>query len=129
MDVEKFFRKMYHNIWQSHDVSTFDEFYAKDFSEIIHVTDDNQQPIELKMNYEDLLKQAKWQQENYRDTTFDIKKIVASEGNCISVHFYSTSIEKKTGELRHRCVCGIWHLNKENKIDKVWAVVTPYYGS
>ncbi len=29
--------------------------------------------------------------------------------------------------MKHRCVCGIWRLNKENKIDRVWAVVTPYY--
>jgi hypothetical protein len=129
MNAEKFFKEMYYNIWQSHDLNRFDDFYAKDFEETISVADVNRQPLELQMNYDDLIKQARWQKENYKDTTIDIRKIVTGEGNCISVHFYSTSIEKKTGELRHRCVCGIWRLNKKNKIDRVWAVVTPYYPS
>lgn len=129
MDAEKFFKEMYYNIWQSNGLNKFDDFYAKDFEETISVSDENREPIELRMNYDDLVRQAKWQKETYRDTTLDIKKIVAGQGNYISVHFYSTSIEKTTGELRHRCVCGIWRLNKENKIDRVWAVVTPYYPS
>jgi hypothetical protein len=128
MNAEKFFKEMYYNIWQSHDLSKFDDFYTKDFAETISVSDENKQPLELKMNYDDLVKQATWQKENYKDTTIDIKKIVASD-NYISVNFYSTSIDKKTGALRHRCVCGIWRLNKENKINRVWAVVTPYYPS
>ncbi len=127
MNAEKFFKEMYYYIWQSNDISKFDDYYAKDFEETISVCDDNKQPIEFKMNYEDLARVAVWQKENYKDTTFEIKKLVASDGNYISVHFYSTSIEKQTGELRHRCVCGIWRLNKENKINQVWAVVTPYY--
>lgn len=129
MDAEKFFKEMYFNIWQSNDLSKFDDYYAKDFGETISVSDEDKRPIELQMNYDDLAKQAKWQKDNYEDTTLDVKKLVASEDNHISVSFYSTSIEKKSGELRHRCVCGIWRLNQENKIDRVWAVVTPYYPS
>ena len=129
MNVENLFKEMYHYIWQSHDLSKFDDFYAKDFEETINVSDENKQPLELVMHYDDLVKQASWQKENYKDTTIDIKKIVVGEGNYISVNFYSTSIERKTGKLRYRCVCGIWHLNRENKIDRVWAVVTPYYPS
>jgi hypothetical protein len=127
MNAEKFFKEMYHYIWQSHDLSKFDDYYAKDFQETIDVSDANKQPLELRMNYDDLVKQAFWQKENYKDTTIVIKKIIVGEGNHISVNFYSTSIERKTGDLHHRCVCGIWRLNKENKIDRVWAVVTPYY--
>ncbi|MDN3506684.1 MAG: hypothetical protein P0S96_05600 [Simkaniaceae bacterium] len=129
MDLEKFFKEMYYNIWQSNDLSKFDDYYAKDFRESISVSDDEKRPIELQMDYNDLVKQAHWQKENYEDTTIDFKKVVVSDDNHISVSFYSTSIEKKSGELRHRCVCGIWRLNKENKIDRVWAVVTPYYPS
>lgn len=72
------------------------------------------------------IKQAKWQAGKYRDTTLEIKKIVASDAH-ISVHFYSTSIVRATDKLRHHCVCGIWHLNEDGKIDRVWAVVTPLY--
>ena len=129
MNAEKFFTEMYFNIWQSNDLNRFDEFYSKDFEETISVSDENKEPIDLAMNYDDLLKQAIWQKETYRDTTIDIKKVVASEDNHISVHFYSSSIDKRTGELKHRCVCGIWRLNQDNKIDRVWAVVTPYYTS
>src|SRR5690242_14199521 len=111
MNAEKFFKEMYYFIWQSNDISKFDDYYAKDFEEIISVSDENKEPIELHMKYADLLKAAKWQKENYRETTIEIKKLVKEEGNYISVHFYSTSIEKKTGKLRHRCVCGIWGLN------------------
>lgn len=127
MDVEKYFKEMYFYIWQSNDLSKLDQYYAKDFAEVIQVCDDNKKPIEFNMQYADIVKQAKWQKDSYKDTTFEIKKIVAGADNHISVHFYSTSIEKKTGELRHRCVCGIWHLNENNQIDRVWAVVTPYY--
>ena len=129
MDVEKFFREMYRSIWQSKDLSKFDDFYAKDFIETISVSDENNQPIELKLNYEGLLEQAKKQKAEYRDTTIEIKKIVFSKDNHISVNFYSSSVDSKTGEKRHRWVCGIWHLNRENKIDRVWAVVTPHYRS
>ncbi|HEY2811060.1 MAG TPA: nuclear transport factor 2 family protein [Rhabdochlamydiaceae bacterium] len=128
MHAEYFFKEMYHDIWQSHDLSKFDHYYSEDFEEIISIADDEKQPIELHMDYRDLVRQAQWQKDTYQDTTFEIKKLVAS-ANYISVHFYSTSIVKKTGELRHRCVCGIWCLNSENKIDRVWAVVTPYYSS
>lgn len=127
MNGEKFFREMYHQIWQSHGLDKFDDYYAKNFEETITVSDETGKPIELRMKYDDLIAQAKWQHDTYRDTTLDIKKLVVSEGHYLSVHFYSTSIVKATGELRHRCVCGIWHLNKENKIDRVWVVVTPYY--
>lgn len=127
MDAEQFFKEMYYNIWQSNDISRLDEFYAKDFEETIGVSDENKNPIELHMDYNGIVKQAQWQKENYTDTTIDIKKIVVGEGHHITVNFYSTSIERKSGELRHRWVCGIWRLNKENKINRVWAVVTPYY--
>ncbi|ABS76692.1 nuclear transport factor 2 family protein [Coxiella burnetii] len=127
MDAKKFFKEMYFNVWQSNDLSKLGDFYAKDFQETIQVADEKKEPIELNLNYDDLVRQAKWKSETYKDTTFEIKKIVASDDDHISVHFYSTSIVKETGELRHRCVCGIWHLNEEGKIDRVWAVVTPYY--
>ncbi|OGO94873.1 MAG: hypothetical protein A3F10_05555 [Coxiella sp. RIFCSPHIGHO2_12_FULL_42_15] len=127
MDVKKFFQEMYFHIWQGNDLSKIDDFYANDFEETVCVSDENKQPIELTMAYNDIVKQAKWQKNNYQNTTIDIKKIVAGVDNHISVNFYSSSIYKKTGELRHRCVCGIWRLNQENKIDRVWAVVTPYY--
>ena len=127
MDVEKYFKEMYFNIWQSNDLSKIDHFYAPDFEETISVCDKNNQPIEITMHYDDIVKQAQWQKENYQNTKIDIKKIVAGDDNHISVNFYSSSIDKKTGELRHRCVCGIWRLNQDNKINRVWAVVTPYY--
>lgn len=126
MNAEKFFKEMYFNIWQSHAINTIDDYYAKDFQETIQAVDDNKKPIALNLNYEDLVRQAKWQAENYTNTTLEIKKIAASDAH-ISVHFYSTSIVKATNELRHPCVCGIWHLNKDGKIDRVWAVVTPLY--
>ena len=127
MDVERFFKEMYFNIWQSHDLSKLDDFYTKDFQETINVSNENNEPIQLNLDYDDLVQQAKWQAENYKDTTIEIKKIVASSDNHISVNFYSSSIVKETGELRHRSVCGIWRLNENNNINRVWAVVTPYY--
>lgn len=127
MNPEQFFKTMYFDIWQSHDINKIDQYYAKDFEEIIDVSNLVQEPIELKLDYAGIVKQAKWQQDHYRNTTLNIKKIVTGQDNCISVHFYSTSIDKKTGELKHRCVCGIWQLNDENQINRVWAVVTPYY--
>lgn len=127
MNAEQFFKEMFRCIWQGHDLSQFSKFYAKNFEETIHTSDAQQQPIELCMHYEDLLKQATWCKEHYKNTTLDIKKLVAAEESYISVHFYSTSIEASTGKLLHRCVCGIWRLNQEKKIDRVWAVVTPYY--
>lgn len=127
MNVKEFFQEMYFNIWQSNDLSKFGDFYANSFEETVYVSDENKQPIEITMTYDDIVKQAKWQKDNYQNTTIDIKKIVAGIDNHISVSFYSSSIYKKTGELRHRCVCGIWRLNQDNKIDRVWAVVTPYY--
>lgn len=129
MEAEAFFTEMFYCIWQSHDLSRFDEFYSKDFTETIDVADEKGEPLELRMGYEELFHQAKKQKEEYRDTTLEIKKIVAGENQHISVNFYSSSIVNKTGETRHRMVCGIWHLNSENKIDRVWAVVTPHYKS
>lgn len=127
MNAEKFFRQMYFDIWQSNNLSRLDDYYSKDFRETIQFTNADKQPVECHMNYTDLVRQAEWQAKVYQNTTFDIKKIVMSGDGHICVQFYSTSVVKETGELRHRCVCGIWHLNSEHKIDRVWAVVTPYY--
>lgn len=129
MKSEQFFKEMFRCIWQSQDLSRFDEFYSPDFTETISVADKTNQPIELCMNCQELLQQAKRQKEECTSITLDIKKIVHSDDHHISVNFYSSSIDKKTEEKRHRWVCGIWHLNQENKIDRVWAVVTPYYAS
>lgn len=117
---------MYYNIWQSHAIEKIEQYYANDFTETIDTTDDNNNPVELSLDYDGIVEQAKFQKDKFQDTTFEIKKLVANE-NTISVHFYSSSIDKRNGQLKHRCVCGIWHLNEQQKIDRVWAVVTPYY--
>ncbi|GEM_PF-2931918 len=129
MNIEEYFKEMYANIWQGNNLDKIDDYYAKDFEEIISVCDENKNPIEINMKYSDLVNQAIRQKENYEKTTFEIRKIVESLDNHISVYFYSSSIDKRTGELRHRYVCGIWRLNKDKQIDRVWAVVTPYYPS
>lgn len=127
MNVEEYFKEMYAKIWQGHDLSKFDDYYARNFEEIISVSGENKKPIAMKIKYDDLIKQAIWQKENYTNTLLEIIKIVEGLDNHISVYFYSSSMDKKTRELRHRCVCGIWHLNRDKKIDRAWAVVTPYY--
>jgi hypothetical protein len=127
MDAERYFREMYACIWQSQDLGRFDEFYAKDFCESIDVTDPRGQPKELSLDYTQLKQAAQWQADTYQDTTFEIKKLVATSDCYLSVHFYSTSVVKISGELRYRQVCGIWRLNSQKQIDRVWAVVTPYY--
>ena len=104
-------------ISQSNDINRISEFYAQDFEETIRFAEANKDPIEIHMNYEDLVHQAVLQKQNYRDTKIDIKKNAAAD-NHISVNFYSTSIDKKMGEVKHRLVCGI---------GRVWAVVTPYH--
>ena len=76
MNAEKFFRAMYTAIWQSNDLSRFDVFYAKDFEETIDVSDENKQPITLRMNYDDLAKAASWQKESYKNTTIPINKLL-----------------------------------------------------
>jgi len=53
MDIEKFFKSMYFDIWQSNDISKISQYYAEDFKEIIDTTDKNKQPIELKLDYKD----------------------------------------------------------------------------
>ena len=129
VNVEKYFKEMYADIWQGNNLDKIDDYYAKEFEETISVCDDKKNPIEINMNYSDLVRQALWQKENYVKTTFEIRKIIEDLDNHISVYFYSSSLNKNTGELRHRYVCGIWRLNKDKKIDRVWAVVTPYYPS
>jgi len=126
MNAENFFKEMFYNIWQSHDISRLDDFYAKDFQEIIAMTDDDHKPFEVSMNYAYMVEQAQLHKDNYKDTTLDIKKAVATADNHIAVNFYSSAVNRETGILRYRYVCGIWRLNHENKIDRVWAVVTPY---
>src|SRR5205085_5401547 len=106
MNMEKYFKEMYANIWQGNDLSKIDDYYAYDFEEIISVCDEHKNPIEIRMKYDDLVKQAKWQNGNYVNTTLDIRKIVADLGNHLSVYFYSSSVDKNSGEIKHRYVCG-----------------------
>lgn len=127
MSSEKYFQEMYANIWQSNDLNKFDDYYANDFEETISICDENKNPAEINMNYDDLKKHAIWQKENYANTTLEIRKIAEGLDNHMSVYFYSSSMDKKTEKLKHRYVCGIWRLNQANQINRVWAVVTPYY--
>ena len=126
MNSDAFFKQMYFDIWQSNHVEKIDKYYSKDFEETIDTTNALNEPLELTLDYDGIVEQSQFQKEHYSNTTFEVKKLIASD-NHISVHFYSTSIFKQTGEKRHRCVCGIWRLNNNHKIDRVWAVVTPYY--
>ena len=128
MNAEVFFREMFHHIWQSHDISRIGDYYANNFEETIQSWDEQQQkPVELHMDYHYMVEQAALHKEHYHDTTLEIKKIVAGKDNHISVNFYSSSVDRKTEKMRYRYVCGIWRLNTEQKIDRVWAVVTPFY--
>ena len=124
MNPEQFFKQMYRDIWQSEAVEKIEAYYSTDFQETIDLADENKQRKTIHMNFNDLRNNALFQKEHYQYTTFEIIKLVSNE-NTISVNFYSSSIVKETGELRHRCVCGIWHLNAAGKIDRVWAVVAP----
>ena len=69
--------------------------------------DEQQKPVELHMDYQYMVEQAALHKKHYRDTIIDIKKIVASENNHISVNFYSSSVDRETNKLRYRYVCGI----------------------
>ncbi len=126
MNAENFFKTMYFDIWQSNNIGKIDVYYAENFTESIDTTNEKKEPVELELDYQGIVNQAHFQKENYKDTTFEIKKLVSTSDH-ISVHFYSTSIDKTTNEIKHRCVCGIWRLDEKGKIDRVWAVVTPYY--
>jgi hypothetical protein len=108
MNIELYFTDMFFNIWQGNDLTKLDKFYARDFEETVNVSDKNQKPLELSMTYDKLANQAKWYKENYKEVTFKINKIIGAEDNHICVNFYSSSIFKKTGELHHRYVNGIW---------------------
>ena len=46
-----FFKQMYFDIWQSHAIERFDDYYASDFQETIDTSDSNQQPLTLSMDY------------------------------------------------------------------------------
>ena len=127
MKIDKIFKTMFFDIWQGNNIKMFDSYYAKDFKEVITVTDVNQSPIEINMIYNELLKEAHRYKDEFQDVTLTIKKMVIGNENHLSVNFYSSATEKKSAELKHRCVCGIWHFNNSGKIDRVWAVVTPYY--
>ena len=127
MNAESFFREMFHTIWQGYDISRIGDYYASNFEETIYTCNEQCAPDELHMDYQYMVEQAAFHKEHYRDTVLEIKKIVAGENNHISVNFYASSIERQTGKMRSRYVCGIWRLNSENKIDYVWAVVTPYF--
>lgn len=126
MTAENFFKSMYFDIWQSNNIDKIDDYYAKSFEEIIDTTDEKKEPVTISLGYQGIVDQATFQKEHYKDTTLEIKKITANDDH-IAAHFYSTSIDKRTNEIRHRCVCGIWHLDNDGKIDRVWAVVTPFY--
>src|SRR3989338_4064762 len=126
MNAEQLFREMFHTIWQRHDIEKLDHYYAKNFEQTLGMVNKNGDVVEVKMHYDYIVEQAVLQKENYRDTTLDIKKTIVNDDNHIAINFYSCSIHKKTGEPCYRYVCGIWRFNHENKIDRVWAVVTPW---
>ena len=97
---------MYFDIWQSNAVEKMDHYYAKSFVETIDTTDSDNTLITLSLDYQGILEQALFQKKNFKNTTFEIKKLIAC-GSTISVHFYSSSVNKRTNELKHQCVCGI----------------------
>lgn len=102
MNVEAYFTEMYSKIWQGNDLSQFDEYYAKTFEEIISVCDENNNPVEIKMQYDELLNQAIWQKENYVGTTLEIRKISEGLEDHMSVYFYSSSAELISGNFSYR---------------------------
>lgn len=82
--------------------------------------------MQITQDYNYMVEQSIIHKQQFKNTTIDIKHLVANDDN-ISVHFYSSAVNRETGKRHHRCVCGIWHLSEEARIDRVWAVVTPFY--
>ncbi len=126
MQAEQFFRSMFRDCWQSYDISKLSHYYDESFHEIIDTVDEHNQPMQITQDYNYMVEQSIIHKQQFKDTTIDIKRLVANDNN-ISVHFYSSAVNRATGKLHHRCVCGIWHLNEEGRIDRVWAVVTPFH--
>ena len=126
MQAEQFFRSMFRDCWQSYDISKLSDYYDESFNEVIDTVDEHKQPMLIPKGYDYMVKQSIIHKQQFKDTTIDIKRLVANDDN-ISVHFYSSAVNRKTGNLRHRCVCGIWHCNEKGRIDRVWAVVTPFH--
>jgi hypothetical protein len=50
MNNEEYFKEMYSNIWQRHNLNKIDNYYAKDFEEIISVFDEKKILLKLKCN-------------------------------------------------------------------------------
>ncbi|MDF1794898.1 MAG: hypothetical protein P1U63_00015 [Coxiellaceae bacterium] len=123
MNAETFFKSMYFDIWQGNSIEKLSDYYSESFQEIVDFTDENNEAITESLDYQDLIQRSRFKKENYKNTTLDIKRFVACK-NTITVYFYSNSIDKSTDELIQRRVCGIWQLDEDNKIDKVWAVAT-----
>jgi len=127
MNAEKFIKEMYYNVWQGNDLSKIDDYYAKEVEATMCVSDDNKNPLDVTLHYDDVVKRAKWQQEHFEELVFDFKVIVAGEDQHISAIYYLSATEKKTGEKKQFRVSGIWQLNQDNKIKRVWAVLAPFY--
>lgn len=128
MNAEKYIKALYHDIWQGHDVEKIGDYYAKDAQATISVSKNAQDPEDITLDFDGIHQQALWQKSHYKNLKFDFKEIVLSQDEkVISALFWSQSTCVKTGETRNFRVMGMWMLNDEKKINKVCAVMTPYY--
>lgn len=123
MNTENFFKQMFYDIWQGNDIAKISEYYSKNFIEEIYIDKNDDEKIAHTMNYTDIIQQAKYLKENYKNTIVDFKNILSAENNHIVVNFHSQFTEIKTEKRINRYVAGTWHLDHENKIDRVLAVV------
>jgi len=123
MNSESFFKQMFYDVWQGNDIDKIGEYYSKNFIEEIYFDKGNDEKITHTMNYDDIIQQSVYLKNNYKNTIVYFKNILSAENNNIAVNFHSQFTEIETGKQINRYVAGIWHIDHENKIDHVWAVV------
>lgn len=128
MKPEEFIKQVYRDIWQGEDIGKISTYYAENVEAVVSVSPKDQCIEDLALGYEDVVKQAAWQKETYHNIHFDFKSVFADkDGKKVSIYFYSQTQSRETGEVRHYRVSGEYHLNDAGKIEKVFAVMLPFY--
>lgn len=113
IEAENFVKQLFHDIWEGHDISRFNDYYHADIQ-----ADAGGKPIDFAT----IQLHAQTMKTEWSNTQVVFKDIISNGHNKIAVRFVMSSI--KQGQAMSFEMMGIYDL-KDNKLFKIFGLSNP----
>lgn len=115
--AKRFLENWFFRVWVQSDTSQMDDYYAKFVEGEFNCS---------SFTRDNLEEHCRWCKTHEKITHFEVKDLIAAEGK-IAFRMYYQFIDQD-GNRKDAENMGIFHLNAEGKIEKIWVKSSEQFG-